>query len=219
LQQTITRPCQERITSRYPFARDAAEEATLEDLTRMLGPQGRLAKFVSEHLDRAIDRSGSAWKWREGSPLAKRFAPTALADFQRAAEIRQAFFPAGRATPGFSVSVTAPSTNRAKLEIDGTLVTSESRTAPATTIRWPAEGSRQRTALVVTPPDGAPIVIERTGEWALFRLLDAGRASADGTSATFTVGGRALQYRFNSSGSVNPLNLTKLRSFHCPSGA
>ncbi len=219
LQQTITLPCQERITSRYPFARDAAEEVTLEDLTRMLGPQGRLAKFVSEHLDRAIDRSGAAWKWREGSPLAKRFAPTALSDFQRAAEIRQAFFAAGRETPGFSVSVTAPSTNRAKLEIDGTLVTSESSTAPATTIRWPAEGSRQRTALVVTPSGGAPTVIERTGEWALFRLLDAGRASADGTVATFTVGGRPLQYRFNSSGSVNPLNLTKLRSFRCPNGA
>ncbi len=219
LQRTITGPCRERITGRYPFARDADQAVSLEDLARILGPQGRIAKFVSEHLDRAIDRSGPVWKWREGSPLAKRFAPTALADFQRAAELRRAFFADDREIPGFSVSVTAPSTGTAKLEIDGTVVASDGSSTPATTIRWPAAADRQRAALVVTSPGGTPTVIERTGEWALFRLLDVGRVSADGTVATFTVGGKRLQYRFNPSGSINPLNLTKLRSFHCPSGA
>jgi type VI secretion system protein ImpL len=217
LEDAITFPCQEKITSRYPFARDADQEVTLEDFTHMFGPQGRIAQFMSAHLDGAIDRSGPAWKWRADSPLAKRLGPNLPAEFQRAAEIRQAFFAGGRATPGFSVNVTGPTASTAKLEIDGTIVASEGRAATA--IRWPAAEESSRASLVVTASSAAPTVIERTGRWALFRLLDSGRASADGTSATFTVGGRPLQYRFNASGSVNPLNLTKLRSFHCPSGA
>jgi type VI secretion system protein ImpL len=219
LRDTITFPCQQKITSRYPFARDADQEVTLDDFTRMFGPEGRIAQFVSEHLDHATDRSGPTWKWREGSPLAKLFAPTTLADLQRAAEIRQGFFAAGRKTPGFSVNVTPPSDSKARLEIDGSVVKSERRVASAATVRWPGESEAHRAALVAAASDGAPAVIERTGQWALFRLLDAGRLSSDATRATFNVGGAPLQYRFNSAGSVNPLNLTKLRSFRCPSGA
>lgn len=219
LRDTITFPCQQRITSRYPFARDADQDVTLEDFTRMFGPEGRIAEFVREHLDHATDRSGPSWKWREGSALARYLAPTTLADFQRAAEIRQAFFGAGRKTPGFSVNVTAPSATKATLEIDGSIVKSEGRAASVTSVRWPGEGETHRVALVAAASGGAPTVIERTGPWALFRLLDSGRFSADATVATFNVGGAPLQYRFNSNGSVNPLNLTKLRSFHCPSGA
>jgi type VI secretion system protein ImpL len=219
LQDMITFPCQERITSRYPFARDADQDVTLEDFTTMFGPDGKIAKFVSEHLARAVDRSGPTWKWRGDTPLAKLLSPSALADFQRAAEIRQAFFTAGREGAGFSVSVIPPSATNAKLEIGRTMVTSEKRSAIASTIHWPGEAETGRAALVVTGAGGAPTVIERTGQWALFRLLDSGRVSADGTVVTFNAGGRPLQYRFNSSGSVNPLNSTKLRSFHCPTGA
>ncbi len=224
LRDTITFPCQDRITSRYPFARDADREVGLDDFTLMFGPEGRIAQFASEHLDGAIDRSGPTWKWRDGSPLAKRLAPTALADFQRAAEIRQAFFPAGAKSPGFSVNVTPAKANKAKLEIDGTIVRNSSvktasRAASATAVRWPGQGQTHRAALVVAASGGTPTVIERTGQWALFRLLDSARLSTDANVATFNVGGSPLQYRFNSNGSVNPLNATKLRNFHCPSGA
>jgi type VI secretion system protein ImpL len=219
LRDRITYPCQETITRRYPFARDADQDVTLEDFTTMFGPDGRIAKFVGEHLDGAIDRSGPTWKWRGNTPLAKLLSPTALADFQQAAEIRRAFFTAGREGPGFSVSVTPPAAANAKLEIGRSLVTSEKRPALASTIRWPGEAETDRAALVVTGASGAPTVIERTGQWALFRLLDSGRVSADATVVTFDAGGRRLQYRFNSSGSVNPLNSKKLRSFHCPTGA
>jgi type VI secretion system protein ImpL len=217
-QETITTPCQERITTRYPFTREAAEEVTLEAFTEFFGPRGRFARFLSEKLDTAVDRTGATWKWREGRPLAKRFAPAALAELQQATEIGRAFFAPGHDTPGFSVGVTTPPVGSARLELDGSVVASKAGAAAAT-IRWPGEAASHRASLVVDVPGGSPIVIQRTGNWALFRLFDAGRMSEDGSMLTFTIKGRPLQYRFNSSGSINPLNLAKLRSFRCPNGA
>jgi type VI secretion system protein ImpL len=220
LRDTITFPCEQKITSRYPFAQNADQDVTLADFAEMFGPEGRIAKFMSEHIDLAADRSGRTWTWRGGSPLAGQLAPTTLADFQHADEIRRAFFGTGRGTPGFRLNVTAPPADRATLEIDGSIVKGARRTASATAIRWPGEGETHRAALVVAASGsgGAPTVIERTGPWALFKLFD-GRISADARAATFSVGGSPLRYRFNATGSLNPLNLTKLRSFHCPSGA
>jgi type VI secretion system protein ImpL len=219
LQDRITFPCQEKITSRYPFARDADEDVTLEDFTSMFGPDGRIAKFVNEHLAEAVDRSGPVWKWRHDPPIAKLFSPTALADFQRAAEIRQAFF-AGREEPGFSFDVTAPPSTDAKLEIDGiTVETARKQSIRATTIRWPSQAQPGRAVVVVAGSGSPSNVLERTGLWALFRLFDSGRLSPDATAVTFNLGGRPLLYRFSAGKSFNPLNSTKLRSFHCPTGA
>jgi len=63
-------------------------------------------------------------------------------------------------------------------------------------------------------------VLERTGPWSLFRLLEAGGIAVRGEVATanFAVGGAMLRYEFTSAASRNPLNLAMLRAFRCPSG-
>lgn len=219
LRDTVTLTCQDKITNRYPFARNADRDVALDDFTHMFGPKGAIDKFTRDYVLPAADTSGSEWKWREGSTLSKRLGATALANFQRAAEIRARFFAEGAGEPSFTFDVTPPPIGAATLEIGSTSVTGRSRGASATSVQWPGSGDSHRAAVSFAPPRRKPIVLERTGTWALFRLLDAGRVTNDGTNATFSVGGHELRYRLGSDAGASPLDLTRLRSFRCPDGA
>jgi type VI secretion system protein ImpL len=89
---------------------------------------------------------------------------------------------------------------------------------PPTTVQWP--GPSARTAISVTNDTGPPAVLERIGPWSLFRMLEAGALSAKGetASASFIVAGQELNYQISTGSIRNPLNLSTLRDFHCPSG-
>jgi type VI secretion system protein ImpL len=215
LRDTITQTCQEKIIKRYPFARNAEEDVTLEDFAAMFGPNGAIDRFTGDYVLPAADTSGPEWKWRGESELGKKLGPAGLANFQRAAEIRESFFAGGGAEPSFTFSVTPPPVSTAVFEIGTERITGSNS---ATSVEWPGAGDPQRAAISLTKGQ-RPLVIERTGPWALFRLLDASRGKSDGKSATFSVGGRALNYRFETSTPASPLDLAKLRSFRCPDGA
>ena len=78
-----------------------------------------------------------------------------------------------------------------------------------------------RTAISVTnDATSQPSVLERTGPWSLFRILEAGSMTvrAETASATFIVAGRELRYQITTGSIKNPLNLGALRDFRCPSG-
>ncbi len=223
LRGAIAPVCRDRIASRYPFARDAKREVALEDFTHMFGPKGLLDQFASAHILPAVDASGPEWKWRDEGALAKRLGPSGLADFQRAAEIRAAFFAAAEPpAPGFAFSVTPPTIAGARLDINGTIIAAKTRKAAAASAQWPGPADNRRAALTFARGNHAPAAIERTGVWSIYRLIDAGRAGSNG-AVTFSLGGRDLDYRFESRGaspgaSLKPLDLTELRKFRCPHG-
>jgi type VI secretion system protein ImpL len=169
--------------------------------------------------------------------VARSFSPAALRDFQRSAEIRDAFFQSGGNLPMVSLAVrpsaVAGPNATAKFEIGGTAVSSPVAPAPPfpgqpsppappaspVTVQWP--GPSPRTAITVqVDPGQSPSVLERSGPWSTFRMLEAGSLQLRGESATttFIVGGRELQYQLTSASSRNPLNLAALREFRCPTG-
>jgi type VI secretion system protein ImpL len=85
-------------------------------------------------------------------------------------------------------------------------------------VQWP--GPSVRTAISVSSEAGPPAVLERTGPWSLFRMLEAGALSAKGetASASFIVAGQELNYQISTGSVRNPLNLSTLRDFRCPAG-
>jgi type VI secretion system protein ImpL len=86
-------------------------------------------------------------------------------------------------------------------------------------VQWP--GASLRTAVsMAANANAAPSVLERTGPWSLFRILEAGSVSvrAEAATASFIIGGYDLRYQFTSGSSRNPLNMATLREFKCPSG-
>jgi type VI secretion system protein ImpL len=218
LRQQVTLACQERIAARYPFAKGAERDVALDDFARMFGPKGLIDQFAGAYVLASVDASGPQWKWRDDSLLASRLTPTSLADFALAADIRAAFFGPGQAPPGFSYTVAAPAAAGARLEIDSTVIAGGSG---STTLQWPGAGENHRALLTLRP--GGPPLVQASGVWSLYHLLDAAKLSGDGALATFSAGARELAYRFivapaTPGAALKPLDLARLRNFHCPGG-
>ena len=238
LRDQVTPVCQQTISNRYPFVRGSNSDAPLADFAKLFAPGGVMDSFFKQYLDAHADRSKPQWTWRQNSELAGTLAPDTLQAFQRASEIRDAFFQTGGNVPFVQLTVKPAFVSDAsvQLEIAGTVIASPAAsngppavgpstnapTQPASAapvmVQWP--GASLRAAVSATSAGGQPSVLEKSGPWSLFRLLDAGGVSVHGESATanFAVGGHILRYDFTSAASRNPLNLAALRTFKCPSG-
>jgi type VI secretion system protein ImpL len=224
----VTGTCQQIVVNRYPFTRGTDREVPLADFGRLFAPNGIIDKFFTQHLASMADTSKQVWSWRQDNPLARSLSPASLREFQRASQIRDAFFSTGGIIPSINLNVIPPPLSDAnatvKLEVNGATVESKAGSTSPVAIQWPGAGGNRAAVSVTTnsfgQPIGAPSVLERTGAWALFRLLDASSPvqRGDRIVASFIVGGRELQYQFTAGSVHNPLTLAALREFHCPSG-
>jgi type VI secretion system protein ImpL len=241
LRDQVTPVCQQIITNRYPFVRGSNQEVPLGDFSKLFSPGGILDKFFTQSLAPYADTSKPEWAWRKESPVGNTLSADTIKQFQRAAYIRDAFFQNGGNLPAVSLSVQPPVVSgagaSARIELGGTVIVSPTATAPSgsvfsnspppvqpttvppTNVQWP--GPSMRTAISVTnDATSQPSVLERTGPWSLFRILEAGSMTvrAETASATFIVAGRELRYQITTGSIKNPLNLGALRDFRCPSG-
>ena len=241
LRDQVTPVCQQTIANRYPFTRGSSQEVPLGDFSKLFAPNGILDKFFSQSLAPYADTSKPEWTWRKESPVGNTLSADTLKQFQRAAYIRDAFFQNGGNLPMVALSVQPPviagDGTSAKIEVGGTVIVSPTTPAPRssllgrspppdqpttvapTNVLWP--GPSMRTAIsVVNDASGQPSVLERNGPWSLFRILEAGSmtARAETASAMFIVAGRELKYQITTGSIKNPLNLSVLRDFHCPTG-
>jgi len=237
LRDQVTPVCQQTVTNRYPFVRGSNQEVPLGDFAKLFSPNGIMDRFFTQFLAPYADTSRPDWTWRKDSPVGRSLSPDTLKQFQNAAFIRDAFFQTGGSMPLVSLAIKPPRAAGPgvdiKTEIGGTVIASPgvpggasafgaappppSSAAPST-VQWP--GPSARTAISVSSETGPPSVLERTGPWSLFRMLEAGSLSAKGetASATFIVAGNELNYQISTGSVRNPLNLATLREFRCPSG-
>jgi type VI secretion system protein ImpL len=245
LRDQVTPVCQQTVTNRYPFVRGSNQEVPLADFAKVFSPNGVMDKFFTQYLAPYADTSKSDWAWRKESPVGRSFSPDTLKQFQNAAYIRDAFFQTGGSVPAVSFAIRPPGASgpgvTVKTEIGGTTIASpttpgsptassmfggaqppppppQSQSNPPTTVLWP--GPSPRTAISVSNDTGAPSILERIGPWSLFRMLEAGSLAvkAESASATFIVAGRELNYQISTGSLRNPLNLSVLREFRCPTG-
>jgi type VI secretion system protein ImpL len=220
----ITQACQQVIADRYPFVR-SDRDVPLPDFARLFAPEGLFDRFFKENLAPLADTSGPQWSWRPGSPLASGLSGATLRQFQRAAEIRDAFFPTGGTTPVVSFTVTpmtiSGSAESAVLKVNATTVESQPGVSMATPVEWPGGSADNHAAIALRSGFfGQVSILERRGPWALYRLLDAGSIlrRGDGFVATFTIEGEEVSYEFSVNAIANPLLLPALREFRCPAG-
>ncbi|MEW6643200.1 MAG: type VI secretion system membrane subunit TssM [Pseudomonadota bacterium] len=243
LRDQVTPVCQQTVANRYPFVRGGTQEVPLADFAKLFSPNGIMDKFFTQYLAPYADTSRSDWVWRKESPVSRTFSPDTLKQFQNAAYIRDAFFQGGGGVPMVQFAIRPPGAAgpgvSIKTEIGGTTINSPVTPAPPApsmfgaappppppppqsnapvTVQWP--GPSPRMAISVSNDTGQPSVLERIGPWSLFRMLEAGSlsAKAETASATFIVAGRELNYQISTGSVRNPLNLTVLREFRCPSG-
>jgi type VI secretion system protein ImpL len=225
-QKSVYGPCQSLASNRYPMDHNARSEIGLADFGRLFGGNGYFDGFFKKYLETYSDTSQREWKWRQDNPVAKLMSSDTIRQFQRAATIKDAFFPTNGNVPLISLSITPPVLPdmglTAKLEINGLPVSSSNQPNPApVAVQWP--GAAGRTAISLTPdppvPGTQPSEISGgTGQWAFFRLLDKASKTArpNSITASWIVGGREIPFQIGTGTVFNPLQLPALAEFKCP---
>lgn len=214
--------CQQAISGRYPFDPSSAREVTPADFAALFGPGGKFEQMQSK-LTPYVDTSTRPWRFLpvDGAPLGTDVGT--LPQFQRAKEIRDAFFAAGP-LPGVRL-IMKPFEMDARLkefllDVDGQLLRYDHGPQIPTEIKWPGPRGSGVVRVTVQPAGGTGLVND--GAWALFRLFER-VAITPGNSpekfrATFDIDGRKAIFDVTSSSVRNPLRLPDLRAFQCPNG-
>ncbi|AUH33521.1 type VI secretion system membrane subunit TssM [Paracoccus tegillarcae] len=220
LSDRITFFCRENITSAYPFG-NSARSLSIDNFARFFGPGGDMEKYFTEYLEPYVERSSDGLRYRQDKPLAGRMSTAALAQFQRAEVIRQAFFAGGGTAPSVDITVAQvdahPTVESAMLSINDAIVPTVVGSLPQT-ITWPGTG--KATVLQLSPALNGQSQLRFEGSaWTIMQFLDAASSasqSGDTLRATFVVGGRSITYDFTINAVKNPFTMSELRQFECP---
>ena len=226
LNAEVTQVCESLVPDSYPFDGRANRDLPVAEFTRLFAPGGVFDDFFKQELVTHTDISGEEWAWKQDSRLGSQMSPATLTQFQRAAAIRDAYFPGGTSIPGFDVTIrqTAlhPDADAALLEINGQVITTQQSGSLAQSLFWPV-GSGGGSASVQLSPELRGRESEKRvapGPWALMRLINSGRPRPSGSSVNIRldVGGRYVAYNINAASSKNPFFLRELWDFRCPRG-
>ncbi len=220
----VTNQCQQIIANRYPFFPGSAREVPLADFARLFGPNGIMNTFFQQKLAGMVDQSGRTWRWRGDTELSRTLSNQTLRQFQRASEIRDAFFATGGGLPAVSFNVLpvtlSPDAYTVTFDVDGQQLVYDHRAARPASMNWPGPGGG-RVEIIVTPEiPGQQSRLVQTGVWGLFKLIrkNAALSQGDSVGVNFAIGGRQASFNIQASSVLNPFSLRSLSEFRCPRG-
>jgi type VI secretion system protein ImpL len=217
--------CHKAVDNRYPFFPGSSNDIPLEDFARLFAPGGLLDAYFNTQLRPFVDTSGATWKAKAVQGVAPPVSAAALAQFQRAAAIRDSFFAAGATQPSVRFEITPVSldaaTRQVTLELGDRSVAYAHGPPRPTEITWPGPNGMNTARLVFDPaPPDATGVVQASGPWAPFRLFDAGHLTREGSAdryrLTFSAGGREAVFDIRAASVLTPLSPAMLRAFRCP---
>ena len=221
--QQVAAPCQQIVANRFPFTK-SERDVPMADFARLFAPNGVIDRFFSTNLAPLVNLTTKTWTWRPNPNLARKLSDTTLREFQQAADIRDAFFPTGGNQPNVSFEVKpltlSTDAQTATLAINGSNVVAQQGANAASTLQWPGAGAGAASITMAPDMPDRKSNLERSGAWALFRLVEVGSSIQNGNSVkvSFVVGGREVSYQFTSASLNNPLSMPALRQFKCPNG-
>jgi type VI secretion system protein ImpL len=221
---SVTDVCRQLTRGRYPFQADSPVDVTPDDFARLFGPDGVLDQFFRQKLAPHVDTTVKPWRFRKVGE-ASMAAGASLVEFQRAAEIRNAFFAGAATVPTMRVTIKPvdmdPNILQFLLDVDGQPFRYAHGPAVPQRIQWPGPKGTGQIRVEVSPPGPSGtsgFTVE--GPWALMRLFDRARVEPtpqpERFRATLTVDGRPITLEVTASSVQNPLQLPELRRFACP---
>jgi type VI secretion system protein ImpL len=216
--------CNQAVTGRYPFAPGSSNDIPLDDFARLFAPGGLLDGFFNTQLHPYVDVSGKVWKEQAVAGVAPPVSPADLAQFQRAAVIRDLFFGVSGNTPSLRFDLTPAfldaGAKKVTLELGGTMIVYEHGQPNATQVTWPGSTGMSTVRVVFDPPPAAGGGLQASGPWALFRLFEQGglrrAGSAERYQLTFRSGEREAVFELRAGSVLNPFAQGVLREFRCP---
>ena len=217
----LSEQCARTIAGRYPFALGAKSDVLPDDFGQMFGTGGQLDDFFQRRLAALVDVGVTPWAYRPLTDGTKPPGGAALADFQRAAKIREAFFRSGGKAPGFKVDLRvlemSDGLKELTIDVDGQPMKFAAGSSVAQTFTWPS--ARIASQIKLTGNPGGQIQLFE-GPWALFRLLGQFEVQPSTQPERFTVvlnlDGRRARLEVIAASALNPLRLREMQSFRCP---
>jgi type VI secretion system protein ImpL len=216
----ISEFCARAISGRYPFAQGSKSDVLPDDFGQLFGVAGQLDDFFQRRLSTIVDTGVTPWVYKPLSDGTKPPGGAALADFQRAARIKDAFFRGGGKTPGFKVDLRVLEMSEGlkefTIDIDGQALKFTAGNTAAQTVSWPS--TRVASQIKLGAAGGNVQLFE--GPWALFRLLGQFENQASAQPERFTVllnmDGKHARMEVISNSAVNPLRMREMQTFRCP---
>lgn len=222
----VAEPCRKAFAGRYPFVPGSKKDVIPEDFVRILARGGVMDEFFQKNLAPLVDTSKKPWRFRNlGDPETGGMSE-ALAQFERAQEIRRVFFPPGSNGLSFRFDFRPvgmdSSVIQSILDVDGQLVSHShgEGSVPAVSVQWPGPRGTNQVTLQLMMSRGGEATQTFEGPWALFRLFDRAQitrsAQPERFRATFAVGGRRMSYDVTAHSVDNPFRFAELQAFQCP---
>ena len=219
-------PFCKNVETRFPFSRDPnAADMPIGDFVRLFGPGGAFDQFFAQNLRDFVDTSRPVWRAVSadgGPPPVSAFD---IAQFQRAAVIRNAFFPApvpGQAAGTLRFDLVPQGLDAAAtgavIEADGvkTPIARGTSVGRPVALQWPSRG---RLGLSFDG-DAPTAAISSDGPWAALRFVSRGRLQPtsvpDRLRLTMQQGAHTAEFELGTSSIVHPFALRELAEFRCP---
>ena len=217
--------CKQAVAGRYPFTRSSRNDVTQDDFGRLFSPGGLFDDFFQKNLANFVDTNTRPWSFRQVGDARLGADTGTLAQFQRAAAIRDTFFRSGGKSPSLRLDFKPldmdATITQFTLDVDGQLVKYAHGPQIPSSVQWPGpRGSTQvRVQLQPALATGSSGIVTE-GPWALFRLFDRLQITPAGAPelfrVTFDVDGRKATFEVTASSVVNPFRLRELAEFSCP---
>ena len=223
-QSEIIPICNATIAGRYPLARDAAQEVTLDDFANVFRPTGVIDGFFKDYLTTFIVKRGGRLTPATFGGLTLNISRETIAQFERAESIKTTFFADGGTTPSLKFSITPALLDatalRSVFSLDGTDVVYRHEPPRTSDFTWPNKGAASTASIEIRYTDGSTTKREATGVWALFRLLDASgiarQSQADYAVSVTNADGKGVRYDLRAASVNNAFDLGQLAAFRCP---
>jgi type VI secretion system protein ImpL len=217
----ISDVCNRSITGRYPFTASSKADVLPEDFSDMFGGGGKLDAFYQQKLAALVDQGTNPWSFKPVDG-AKPVNSTSLADFQRAARIKEVFFRGGGKTPSFKVDMRSlemlDGLKEVTLDVDGQPLKFVAGNSAAATVQWPSARVASQIKVETVPPLAAPLAFD--GPWALFRLFDRfdvqPTAQPEKFIVTMNLEGKRARFEVTANSVFNPFRLKEIQQFRCP---
>jgi type VI secretion system protein ImpL len=217
--------CRQATSGRYPFVRSSSRDVTQEDFARLFAPGGLFDAFFQKNLAAQVDMSTRPWSYKRVDGVAVGGDGATLAQFQRAAIIRDTFFRGGGNVPGlrleFKTAEMDASITQFILDVDGQILKYAHGPQIQTTLQWPGPRGSARVSVALSPVSASGSSgLVKEGPWALFRLFDSQQleesALPEKFRVSFNVDARKAVFDVTASSVRNPFRLPELAEFSCP---
>jgi len=208
-QAQVLQPFASTLAAKYPFDTRSKVEAAPQDVAKVFGPGGAIAKFASDALGPLVTRRGETVTPRTWAEIGVRLKPdfsqgfaSWVAPLEGAAGAAPSAAAPAAAQATFQLLPTgAPGFVEYSVEIDGQVLRYRNGAAQWTNFVWPNAGAAQGARITGQALDGATVeLFNQPGAFGFERLIEAARVRrlADGVrELSWGVGLQSvtLQYR------------------------